>query len=75
MEFDKDPAKASDYFTQFLDGAAPDDPRYKDATQRLKDLESQSRAERAKADKAKAPAKPAAKETTGAKQEARKPAK
>ena len=52
MEFDKDPAKASAYFTQFLDAADPDDPRHKDATQRLKDLEAQAKAERARADKA-----------------------
>ncbi|HEY4187151.1 MAG TPA: tetratricopeptide repeat protein [Polyangia bacterium] len=53
MEFDKDPVKARDYFTQFLDAADDDDARHKDATQRLKDLESQSKAERAKAERGK----------------------
>ena len=65
MDFDKDPAKATAYLTQFLDGADADDPRQKDAIQRLKDLESQAKAERAKAEKSKAP-KPAAKESPAA---------
>ena len=38
MEFDKDPTKARESFTQFLDSADDDDPRRKDATQRIQDL-------------------------------------
>jgi hypothetical protein len=39
MEFDKDPIKARAAFTQFVEVADGDDPRRKDATERLKDLE------------------------------------
>jgi Flp pilus assembly protein TadD len=39
MEFDKDPIKARAAFTQFVEVADSDDPRRKDATERLKDLE------------------------------------
>lgn len=38
MEFDKDPVKARESFAQFLDSADDDDPRRKDATQRIQDL-------------------------------------
>jgi len=53
MEFDKDPVKAREYFTQFLDAADEDDPRHKDVTQRLQDLEAQTKAARAKAEHGK----------------------
>ena len=70
MEFDKDPAKANEFFTQFLDAADPNDPRYKDATQRMKDLAAQAKSERAKSEKiekSKAAGKPATKDTAPAK--------
>ncbi len=38
MEFDKDPVKATDAFAQFIEIADEDDPRRKDANQRLKEL-------------------------------------
>ncbi len=38
MEFDKDPTKAQESFAQFLASADDDDPRRKDATQRIQDL-------------------------------------
>ena len=38
MDFDKDPAKAKDFLTQFLQAAGKDDPRRADVEARLKEL-------------------------------------
>jgi tetratricopeptide (TPR) repeat protein len=38
MDFDKDPAKAKDYLTQFVQAASSDDPKKADADGRLKEL-------------------------------------
>ena len=54
MEFDKDPDKAIDAFTQFMDVADADDPRRKDVDQRLKELSASAK----KADKADKSDKP-----------------
>jgi tetratricopeptide (TPR) repeat protein len=45
MEFDKDPAKAISSFSQFIEISDEDDPRRKDATQRLKDLAANNKAQ------------------------------
>lgn len=45
MEFDKDPVKARESFVQFLDSADGDDPRRKDASQRLQELTASKRAD------------------------------
>jgi Tfp pilus assembly protein PilF len=48
MEFDKDPVKARDSFAQFIEIADEDDPRRKDANERLKDLAASTKPTEAK---------------------------
>jgi len=60
MDYDKDPAKARDYFTQLIETADDDDARRKEAASRLKELDAQQKSERTKAE-AKAQSKAEAK--------------
>jgi len=49
MEYDKDPDKARDYFSQLLDASDEDDARHKEAASRMKELDNQQKNAKAKA--------------------------